>query len=191
MPHPLSVSLVDLIGTEPNILYQTGQGITALQNRLGRQPSLRIVVLRMEPPLIMALSGQRVLRPSSPLSLQSDMRHTQHLNTSLHGELGVHAVDPGSVLKAGKVFEVRGEDLERISEATRAVAAARDAALQAPASRRGLLGLLKAGGSPSRQSRELDMALATLLDVMTQARGHQLGSNHLSPNMERVQWEDV
>ncbi|WP_380062175.1 hypothetical protein [Deinococcus hohokamensis] len=182
---------MDLLGTDPNVLYQIGQGVTALQGHLSRQPSLRIVVLQMSPPLIMALSGQRVLRPSSPLSLQSDMRHTQHLNTLLHGELGVHGVDPGSVLKAGKVFEIRGEDLDRISDATRAVAAARDAALQASAPRRGLFGLLKSGGGASRHNREVEAAVAALLDVMTQVQGHQLSPSHLSPNMERVQWEDI
>lgn len=190
MQHTASPSLVDLIGTAPNLLYQVAQGVTALQSHLGRQPSLRIVVLRMEPPLIMALSGQRVLRPSSPLSLHSDMQHTQHLNTLLHGELGVHGIDPGSVLRAGKVFEIRGEDLERISEATRALASALDAALQVSSGGRGLFGLLKARSAP-KQSRQVDSAVAALLDVMTQAHGHQLGASHLSPNMERLQWDDV
>lgn len=185
-----SRSLVDLTGTEPHVLYQVGQNVAALQFHLSRQPSLRIVLLRMTPPAVMAIHGQRLMRPSSPLRLDSDMGHRAHLNTVMHAELGVHSINPASVLQAGKVFEIRGDDLERISEATRMVAAARDVELQTDGTkRRNILARLKPvirGRKPAVQS-----AMAGLLEVISEARGHQLDSDHLDASAEQMRWEDV
>lgn len=185
-----SRSLADLTGTEPHVLYQVGQNVAALQSHLSRQPSLRIVLLRMTPPMVMAIHGQRLMRPSSPLRLDSDMGHRSHLNTLMHGELGVHSVSPASILQAGKVFEIRGADLERISEATRAVAAARDMELQTDGvKRRGIFARLK----PAVGSRKpgVQSAMTGLLEVISEARGHQLDPDHFSASAEQIKWEDV
>ncbi|GGK29911.1 hypothetical protein GCM10008955_24650 [Deinococcus malanensis] len=140
--------------------------------------------------MVMAIHGQRLMRPSSPLRLDSDMGHGAHLTTLMHGELGVHSVNPASVLQAGKVFEIRGDDLDRISEATRAVAAARDIELQAAGmGRRGFLARLK----PAIGGRKhgVQSALAGLHEAISEARGHQLGADHLDASAEQRKWEDV
>ena len=125
------MTLVDLLGTDPQVLYTAGQALVALEGMQLRQPDLRVLLLDTQPPQLLALSGGRLFFPPPGVSLGTDLSHTSLLKAQCMRELAVAPLDMEALAGDAAVYEIRISSVVGLRRATWDVAAAADERLAA------------------------------------------------------------
>ncbi len=109
-----------LIATD-DAVYRTAQVITILHAHRARGPWLRLIAAprRDSLPDLLAVQGDRVRRPGNTVGLQSNLGHTQHLNTRSMGDLGADPATLSGLLQTQAVAELLSTPLDdQIVQAT-------------------------------------------------------------------------
>lgn len=123
-------------------VYRTAQVITVLQAHRARGPWLRLIAAprRDALPDLLAVQGDRVRRPGNTVGLQSNLGHTQHLNTRCMGDLGADPATLSGLLQSQAVAELLSTAVdEQIVQATQTLVTLlddRSAQAKAPAKSR-------------------------------------------------------
>lgn len=124
------MTLLDLLGTDPQVLYTAGQALVTLEGMQLRQPDLRVLLLDTQPPQLLALSQGRLFFPPSGASLDTDLSHTSLLKAQCMRELAVAPLDMEALGDAA-LYEIRISSVVGLRRATWDVASAADECLAA------------------------------------------------------------
>ena len=111
------MTLLDLLGTDPQVLYTAGQALVTLEGMQLRQPDLRVLLLDTQPPQLLALSQGRLFFPPSGASLDTDLSHTSLLKAQCMRELAVAPLDMEALGDAA-LYEIRISSVVGLRRAT-------------------------------------------------------------------------
>ncbi|GGS37375.1 hypothetical protein [Deinococcus knuensis] len=177
-----------------DVMYRAAQAITVIHARRSEGSWLRIIGLDGNPTELLAIRGERLLRPSSSIGLHTELGHTQHLHTRCASPLGADPTNLQMLTDSGRAHELQHGAETPVSTATWGLAGALDDLHRARQRPTRKLRLWRAPATPTANEEQEKVAAwtAQLRAAMqalefTQLRSVSLGWDDVTEDMGDMQ----
>lgn len=118
---------LDQLLVSDDVMYRAAQAITVIHARRAEGSWLRLIGLEGTGTDLLAVRGERLLRPSSSIGLNTELGHVQHLHTRCASPLGADPTNLQLLTDSGRAHELQYQGAEdRVSTATWGLAGALD-----------------------------------------------------------------